>query len=58
MNLALSNSLLILHRAINFIFLFLAPYQTGGVQGEIEDQTWDALCEVVKDPVPALPNEE
>ncbi|KAF9110670.1 hypothetical protein BGX27_006018, partial [Mortierella sp. AM989] len=44
-------------KVFNFVFLFLAPYQTGGVQGEIEDQTWDALCKVVKDPVPELPDE-
>ncbi|KAF9980852.1 hypothetical protein BGZ75_007894 [Mortierella antarctica] len=43
--------------AINFIFLVEAQYQTGGVQGQVEDQVWDGLCDAVKDPVPPLPDE-
>lgn len=43
--------------AINFIFLVEAEYQTGGLQGEVEDQVWDALCDAVKDPVSPLPDD-
>ncbi|KAG0077695.1 hypothetical protein BGZ92_001820 [Podila epicladia] len=43
--------------AINFIFLVEAEYQTGGLQGEVEDQTWDSLCDAVRDPVLSLSNE-
>ncbi|KAF9115598.1 hypothetical protein BGX30_006222, partial [Mortierella sp. GBA39] len=30
---------------VNFAFLVEAEYQTGGLQGEVEDETWDAICE-------------
>lgn len=42
------------HRAVNFVFLIEADYQTGGLQVEVEDETWDALTDAVKDPVPSL----
>ena len=59
MNSTLSNSLLYgtLHRVVNFAFLVEAEYQTGGLQGEVEDEIWDAICETVRDPVPSLSNE-
>jgi len=58
-NLILSNSALNnnLRRAINFVFLVEAEYQTGGLQGQIEDQAWDCLCSALSDPVPPLSNE-
>ncbi|KAF9578015.1 hypothetical protein BGW38_006431, partial [Lunasporangiospora selenospora] len=40
--------------AINFVFLVEAEYQTGGLQGEVEDNVWDSLCDAVRDPVPSL----
>ncbi|KAG0015828.1 hypothetical protein BGZ81_011500 [Podila clonocystis] len=43
--------------AVNFVFLVEAEYQTGGLQGEIEDQIWDSLCDAVRDPVPPLSDE-
>ncbi|KAG0017852.1 hypothetical protein BGZ82_000635, partial [Podila clonocystis] len=43
--------------AINFVFLVEAEYQTGGLQGEIEDQIWDSLCDAIRDPVPSLSDE-
>ncbi|KAG9061641.1 hypothetical protein KI688_007222 [Linnemannia hyalina] len=43
--------------AVNFVFLVGAEYQTGGLQGEIEDQTWDSLCDAVRDPVLPLSDE-
>ncbi|KAF9943992.1 hypothetical protein BGZ70_005174, partial [Mortierella alpina] len=43
--------------AINFIFLVEAEYQTGGIQGEVEDQVWDALNDTVRDPVAPLPDD-
>ncbi|KAF9341595.1 hypothetical protein BGZ91_005998 [Linnemannia elongata] len=42
---------------VNFAFLVEAEYQTGGLQGEVEDETWDAICETVRDPVLPLSNE-
>ncbi|KAF9118220.1 hypothetical protein BGW39_001375 [Mortierella sp. 14UC] len=42
---------------VNFAFLVEAEYQTGGLQGEVEDDTWDAICETVRDPVLPLSNE-
>ncbi|KAF8942938.1 hypothetical protein BGZ47_005977 [Haplosporangium gracile] len=44
--------------AVNFVFLIEADYQTGGLQVEVEDETWNALCNAVKDPVPSLLNED
>ncbi|KAG0354841.1 hypothetical protein BG005_006171 [Podila minutissima] len=46
-----------LHRAVNFIFLVEAEYQTGGLQGEVEDHVWDSLCDAIRDPVLSLSNE-
>ncbi|KAF9323776.1 hypothetical protein BG006_001161 [Podila minutissima] len=43
--------------AVNFVFLVEAEYQTGGLQGEIEDQIWDSLCDAVRDPVLPLSDE-
>ncbi|KAG0282856.1 hypothetical protein BGZ97_008801, partial [Linnemannia gamsii] len=42
---------------VNFAFLVEAEYQTGGLQGEVEDETWDAICETIRDPVLPLSNE-
>ncbi|KAF9418562.1 hypothetical protein BGZ76_004369, partial [Entomortierella beljakovae] len=42
---------------VNFTFRVEAEYQTGGLQGQVEDETWDAICETVKDPVFPLSNE-
>ena len=46
-----------MYRAVNFIFLVEAEYQTGGLQGEVEDQIWDSLCDAVEDPVVSLSSE-
>ncbi|KAF9085484.1 hypothetical protein BGX27_003451, partial [Mortierella sp. AM989] len=43
---------------VNFIFLIEAEHQTGGLQGEIEDHTWDSLGGATKDLVPSLASEE
>ncbi|ORZ19064.1 hypothetical protein BCR41DRAFT_37476 [Lobosporangium transversale] len=43
--------------AINFIFLIEAEYQVGGLQGEVEDQTWDIICKALKDPIQSLSGE-
>ncbi|KAF9542685.1 hypothetical protein EC957_001740 [Mortierella hygrophila] len=43
--------------AVNFIFLVAAEYQTGGLQGEIEDRIWDSICDAVRDPVLPLSDE-
>ncbi|KAG0299675.1 hypothetical protein BGZ98_009860, partial [Dissophora globulifera] len=40
-----------------FYLLIEAEYQTGGLQGGIEDQAWDSICDAVKDPVPPHSNE-
>ncbi|KAG0047784.1 hypothetical protein BGZ83_007218 [Gryganskiella cystojenkinii] len=40
--------------AVNFVFLVEAAYQTGGLQGKVEDKTWESLCNVIQDPVPPL----
>ncbi|KAG0322854.1 hypothetical protein BG000_002783 [Podila horticola] len=34
-----------------------AEYQTGGLQGEVEDQIWDSLCDAVRDPMLSLSTE-
>ncbi|KAG9065534.1 hypothetical protein KI688_001822 [Linnemannia hyalina] len=44
--------------AVNFVFLIEADYQTGGLQVEVEDETWEALCDAIKDLVPPLMNED
>ncbi|KAF9418274.1 hypothetical protein BGZ76_004431 [Entomortierella beljakovae] len=43
--------------AVNFILLVEAEYQTGGLQGQVEDQTWESLCNAVKDTVLPLSDE-
>ncbi|KAF9153549.1 hypothetical protein BGX21_004660 [Mortierella sp. AD011] len=43
--------------AVNFIFLIEEEYRTDGLQGEIEDKIWDAICDAIKDSVPPLPKE-
>ncbi|KAG0361990.1 hypothetical protein BGZ54_008831 [Gamsiella multidivaricata] len=44
--------------AVNFVFLVEAEYQTGGLQGEVEDLIWDSLCDAVRDFVLPLSNED
>ncbi|KAG0207779.1 hypothetical protein B0O80DRAFT_40861 [Mortierella sp. GBAus27b] len=44
--------------AVNFIFLIEAEFQTGGLQGDVEDQVWDSLCDATGDPVLPLSNED
>lgn len=46
------NRLLILFcRAVNFIFLVGEEYQVDGLQGEVKDSTWEAMCDAIKDPI-------
>jgi hypothetical protein len=47
-----------LQRAVNFVFLVEAEYQTGGLQGEVEDLVWDSLCDAVSDSVQPLSDED
>ncbi|KAG0296761.1 hypothetical protein BGZ96_008621 [Linnemannia gamsii] len=42
--------------AVNFVFLIEMECQTRGLQAEIEDESWDALCEVTKDAMHLLPD--
>ncbi|KAF9406256.1 hypothetical protein BGZ94_003184, partial [Podila epigama] len=41
--------------AVNFIFLVEAEHQTGGLQAEIEDESWDALCEATREQMDLQP---
>ncbi|KAF9897105.1 hypothetical protein BX616_006174, partial [Lobosporangium transversale] len=40
--------------AVNFIFLVGEEYQTDGLQGEVKDSTWEAMCDAIKDPIQPL----
>ncbi|KAK3845405.1 MAG: hypothetical protein J3R72DRAFT_29278 [Linnemannia gamsii] len=41
--------------AVNFIFLVEEEYWTDGLQGEVNDEIWDATCDAVRDHVQPLP---
>ncbi|KAF9536618.1 hypothetical protein EC957_010309, partial [Mortierella hygrophila] len=41
--------------AVNFMFLVEADHQTGGLQTEVEDKSWEALCEATTNLVDPLP---
>ncbi|KAF9436840.1 hypothetical protein BGZ76_002801 [Entomortierella beljakovae] len=43
--------------AVNFIFLMEEEYRTDGLQAEVEDRTWDAMCDSVNDYVQPLSKE-
>jgi hypothetical protein len=53
--LLISFETMLLRRAVNFMFLVEADHQTGGLQTEVEDKSWEALCEATKDLVDPLP---
>ncbi|KAF9345389.1 hypothetical protein BGX26_003173 [Mortierella sp. AD094] len=41
--------------AVNFIFLVEEEYRTDGLQGEVGDKIWDAICDAVREKVQPLP---
>ncbi|KAF9994778.1 hypothetical protein BGZ79_000418 [Entomortierella chlamydospora] len=42
--------------AVNFIFLVEGDHQNRGLQAEVEDKSWAALCEATRSRVDPLPN--
>ncbi|KAG0220720.1 hypothetical protein BGX31_010670 [Mortierella sp. GBA43] len=42
--------------AVNFVFLVEADHQTRGLQAEMEDESWIALCDTTRDQVDSLPD--
>lgn len=46
-----------LHRSVNFAFLVESDHQSRGLHAEVEDGSWDALCEATRDEVDPLPKD-
>ncbi|KAF9303850.1 hypothetical protein BGZ74_002910 [Mortierella antarctica] len=42
--------------AVNFVFLVEADHQIRGLQAEVEDESWEALCEATRDQMDTLPD--
>ncbi|KAF9343636.1 hypothetical protein BGX26_005432, partial [Mortierella sp. AD094] len=43
--------------SVNFVFLVESDHQTRGLHAEVEDESWDALCEATRDEVEPLPKD-